>query len=295
MMTLTTSALLGAMLLLSTQLLAVPILQNQTDKAILSNPDADETPVLIDDSMTEQWATLYYPWNAIKILANQSNKIPQLSFTASSTGVLFTMTVALDVNWQQLNTAVDDFNAAYPDVQSIQLKPLHPDMGGYTFALRLGNGKRQYFSNSRIKNTMPTNQVVINLGLVGNKASDFVNALMNGAIMEIHYQYQFTALSDDRKIPVRVHRKLELNGYCDAFPSQFNHQLSAGQFEQGCLPGMEVTDIPETLNREQICQMLPAMCQPAPARTQPSADDELAEYCRIFPDDDQCGNRVGSH
>ncbi|MDM8558408.1 hypothetical protein [Candidatus Parabeggiatoa sp. HSG14] len=290
-MTLKKSTLLGAMLLLSTELLAVPILQNQGDRTMLSNPDADETPILIDDAMTDKRATLYYPWNAIKILADKGNRIPKLSFTASSKGVLFTMTVSLDVHWQQLKEAVDNFKAAYPDIQRIQLKPLHPKIGGYIFALRLPNGERQYFPKNKVENVMPTNQVVINFGLVGDNASDFIETLMNGAVMEIHYQYQFTALSESQKIPVQVHSKLELNGYCNTFPTLFNHQLTRGQFEQGCLPNMEITDIPETLNREQICEMLPEMCQPIATMTKPkkSVADELAEYCQIFPDDVQCG------
>jgi len=223
--------------------LAVPIFQNQEDKQILSNPDANETPLLIDDAITaKKQAKLYYPWNAIKILANKGNKIPKLSFTANSKLIWFTITVSLDIRRQQIKEAVNQFKAAHPKIQSIQLKPIHPEIGKYIFALRLANGKIQYFHQTSIKNTVPSNQVVMSLGLMGNKASNFIKALMNGAIMEIHYQYQFTALSDAQKIPVRVHSKLELNGYCDAFPRLFNHQLS-GQFEQGCLPSMEITDI----------------------------------------------------
>ncbi len=56
---------------------------------------------------------------------------------------------------------------------------------------------------------------------------------------------------------------------------------------------MKVTDIPETLNREHICEILPEICEPAPTLTnqaQPknTVDDELAEYCQMFPDDQKC-------
>jgi hypothetical protein len=234
--------LLVATLLLSTKLLAVPILQNQEDKQILSNPDANETPLLIDNAITDKkQAKLYYPWNAIKILTHKDNKIPKLSFTANSKLILITITVSLDIRRQQIKEAVKKFKAEHPNID-IQLKPIHPEIGKYIFALSLANGKRYYFHKTSIKNTLPSNQVVMSLGLAGNQARNFINALMNGAIMEIHYQYQFTALSDAQKIPVRVHSKLELNGYCEAFPSLFNHQLT-GQFEQGCLPNMEITDI----------------------------------------------------
>ncbi|RKZ90364.1 MAG: hypothetical protein DRR19_10325 [Candidatus Parabeggiatoa sp. nov. 1] len=212
--------LLGTMLVSSTEILAVPVLQNALDKNRLSNPDAETTPVLIDSTMTGNVATLYYPWNAIKILPNKENGIPKIAFTASPKGVLVTATVSLAVHWLQLRESVDYFKATHPDWQPVNLMPIHPEAGKYAFALRLANGKSHYFAKRKVENTIPTNQVVVSLGLAGKNANDFIHALMNGAVMEIHYQYQFSALTKAQKatVPVQVHRKLELNGYCDAFP-----------------------------------------------------------------------------
>ncbi|TGO02877.1 hypothetical protein PN36_17225 [Candidatus Thiomargarita nelsonii] len=105
---------------------------------------------------------------------------------------------------------------------------------------------------------------------------------MKGAIMEIHYQYQFS-VNAQKTQPVKVHSKIELNGYCDAFPQHFNYQLKGGQFEQGCLPDMELTKLPERLTHEQICEMLPEICKPAAPMASPENSSE--EYCLMFPDE----------
>jgi len=283
--------LLGAMLILSTEILAVPV--HPLDKETLSNPDAEKTPILIDSAL----ATLYYPWNAIKILHKKG--APKISFTASPKGVMVTATVSLDVHWQQLSESVDDFKQTHPDWQQINLVPIHPETGKYIFALRAANGKRYYFPNSSVENTIPKNQVVVSLSLAGKRANGFVNALMKGAVMEIHYQYQFSALINAQNTqtqPVKVHSKIELNGYCDAFPQHFNYQLKGGQFEQGCLPDMEVTNLPERLTHEQICEILPEFCKPAaPMASREKQEKSSDEYCLMFPDDPKCPEMAASH
>lgn len=292
-MKLRTPLLLGTILLISTEILAIPILQNPEDKEILSNPDADKTPILIDSAITGKITKLYYPWNAIKILPHPENGIPKIAVTASPKAVLVTTSVSLDVHWQQLREAIDDFTKRHPDGQPVHLVPIHPKTGEYMFALRrLSDGKRHYFPNSQVTNVIPSNPVVITLGLTGKKANEFMEALQKGAIIEIHYQYQFHALTDSEhtSVPIPVHCKLELNGYCEPFPKLFQYSFQTGQVKQGCLPGMTVTDIPETFNRKQICEILPEICQPAHAITQStnSVDEELAEYCQIFPEDEKC-------
>ncbi len=284
--------LLGAMLVFSMAILAVPVLQNPLDKETLSNPDAEKTPLLTDSTMTGKVTTLYYPWNAIKILHKKGT--PKISFTASPKGVMVTATVFLDVHRQQLRESLDDFKETHTDWQQVNLVPIHPEKGEYSFALRAASGKRHYFPNSTVDNTIPKNQVVVSLSLAGTEANGFVDALMKGAVMEIHYQYQFSALINAQNThtqPVQVHSKIELNGYCDAFPRHFNYQLlKGGQFEQGCLPDMEVTNLSERLTHQQICEILPEFCKPAPtmaSREKPEKSSD-AEYCLMFPDDIKC-------
>jgi len=58
--------------------------------------------------------------------------------------------------------------------------PIHPEKGKYIFALRAASGKRYYFPNSSVENTIPKNQIVVSLSLAGKKANAFVKALMKG-------------------------------------------------------------------------------------------------------------------
>jgi len=290
-MTLIKTIFLGTILALSTEIFAVPVLQEPADKERLSNPDAEKTPVLIDSSMAEKVATLYYPWNAIKVVPKKG--IPKIAFTASPKGVMVTATVSLNIHTQPIRESVDDFKKRHPDVQSVHLMQIHPQKGQYFFALRLADGERQYFANSRVANDIPSNQVIVSITLVGTQGNDFIEALMTGAVMEIHYQYQFRALinaQDTHTVPVKVHSKIELNGYCDAFPRTFNHQLKGRRFEQGCLPGMEVTPLPEQLTHQEICEKVPELCTPAPtvAIHEKQSSDEFKEYCLMFPDDLKC-------
>lgn len=302
-MKLINSTVLVAMLILniSTEILAVPVFQNQNaeDKKTLSNPDAEKTPILVDSAMTAELATLYYPWNAIKIL-HKGNGVPKISFTASPKGVFVTATVSLDVQWLKLRDSVEDFKQRHPDLQKVNLVPIHPEKGQYAFALRFAEGedegKRQYFPKSRVDNAIPTNQVVVSLALAGNEASDFIDALTNGAIMEIHYKYQFSVSAklererEREREPVIVHSKIELNGYCETFPGLFNYQyeyeLNRGQFDQGCLPGMEVSSLQETL--------MPVPRMAGDDEKVENSSDELTRFCLMFPDEPKCPKIVAS-